>query len=232
MSVDEVRSLLHGMSEKERSAIFAILREDYKVPLHQLEVVWQIRAEAILEAIHQSPDLTQRGIRGILAEATFRSVVVPQRLGRWTSLDVVGDQSYDLLLDDGSGPIRVQVKNQRKAKGEPMLHDKVTDPDGEPVYVVETQRTRNGKKKDAEGKSKATRPYTFKEFDVLAVCLQPSCGDWEAFAYCATRHLLPRKNEPHLLEKLQPVFLNNHEHWTMDFEKAVRDSRAAMGPPT
>ncbi len=42
-----------------------------RLVLHPLESEWDINAETILSAIRRSSDLTLRGIRGIIAEATF-----------------------------------------------------------------------------------------------------------------------------------------------------------------
>jgi hypothetical protein len=90
---DVVAQLLDSLKRAtpaQREMIFRKLREEF--PLHPLEAEWNTSAEAILEAISRSPDLTQRGIRGILAEASFFTLVYPtlQRHG-WTDAgDVPG----------------------------------------------------------------------------------------------------------------------------------------------
>ena len=247
MTLADVEAFLKAASPDERKAVLQLLRQKFGLAIHPLEEKWQISAEAILEAIDQSGDLTQRGVRGVLAEAIFRTVVVPRRLRRWTDKPPIGDVAYDLCLSDGSydPPVRVQVKLQRRLKGQPMLYQGAAG-----VYVVETQRTRTGKKRgkgsggsdiiagvmEPEGKkrqeSQATRPYRIDEFDLLAVCMQPSTGDWQNFVYCATRDLLRRASDPQLLEVLQPIRIaagnaNAETPFTRDFEDAVRRVRTA-----
>jgi hypothetical protein len=67
---DEIRALIDRSTERERTLILDYLRQ--RLPLHPLEEEWGTTAEAILTAIARSSDLTQRGIRGILAEATLK----------------------------------------------------------------------------------------------------------------------------------------------------------------
>lgn len=216
MSLVELESLLAAATDDQRRAVFALLRDRYGLRIHPLEERWNTTAEAILDAIDQSADLTQRGIRGVLAEATFRTTVLPKRLTSWKPLPVVGDQPFDLMLDDGSGPVRVQVKLQRRESGVPKYHRKTTD-----HFVVETQRTRGGRRRDQE----ASRPYRVDEFDVLAVCLHPSTGSWTEFFYCATRDLLVRPTEPTLLAVMQPFPVAGSNAWSADFGNAVKRFR-------
>ena len=217
MSLIELENLLAVASDEERREIFTLLRDRYGLKIHPLETRWNTTAEAILDAIDQSADLTQRGIRGVLAEATFRTIVLPRQLARWKPLPVVGDQPYDLLLDDGSGLVRVQVKLQRRASGAPKYHRKTTD-----HFVVETQRTRGGKRRDQE----ASRPYRVDEFDVLAVCLHPSTGSWTSFLYCAAKDLLVRPADPTLLAVMQPFPIAGSDAWSADFGNAVKRFRS------
>jgi len=219
MSPVELETLLASATDQQRREIFALLRERYGLRIHPLEERWNTTAEAILDAIDQSADLTQRGIRGVLAEATFRTMVLPKQLPKWTSQPIVGDQPFDLLISDDTGPVRVQVKLQRKEKGEPKYHGTTTD-----YFVVETQRTRGGKRRDKE----SSRPYRVDEFDVLAVCLHPSTGSWTSFIYCATCDLAVRPKERHLLAVMQPFPVTGSDAWGEDFERAVRRFRASQ----
>lgn len=216
MSPEDLEKLLERMTQAERERLFRILRDRYGVKIHELELRWNTTAEAILEAINSAGDLTQRGVRGILAEATFRTVVLPGRLGRWRELPVVGEQAYDLALDDGAGVVRVQVKLQRLEKGMPKYFRGRTD-----CFVVETQRTRGGKRPDKQ----LSRPYRITEFDVLAVCLHPSSSDWTSFLFCAVADLVVRKADLTMLEVFQPVPVNGSESWSRDFEHVVRRFR-------
>lgn len=233
MSIDEVRAMLARMNDRERIEVLRVLRREYRLSIHPLETDWKTTAEAILEAIYAAPDLTQRGVRGVLAEATFRTVVVP-RLQGWTSIDLEGDLPYDLLMESAMGRVRVQVKNQRRTKGAPLLYNarKLDRSFDQPVYVVETQRTRNGRRTNAGGEASATRPYHFGEFDLLAVCLQPSSGQWEDFVYCPTQRLRPRPQAPELLDVLQPIIPVPGAGWTRDFDEAAVDALRHTAVPT
>src|ERR1017187_6657741 len=115
---DEACRLIEEASEEERRIILAYLRA--RVPLHGLETEWSTTAEEIMTAIARSSDLTLRGIRGILAEAIFEKRLLPTlaRAG-WVEVKIVGDQSYDFLVERGNANVRIQVKLQRKERGEP-----------------------------------------------------------------------------------------------------------------
>jgi hypothetical protein len=133
----------------------------------------------------------------------------------------VGNLSYDLLLTDVTGEVRVQVKLQRKEMGVPKLYRKRAD-----CFVVETQRTRGGKRADNE----ASRPYRVDEFDVLAVCLHPATNDWTKFVFCATRDLAVRASDTRLLDVMQPIQMKEPSNWTTDFDRAVARFRAVVEP--
>lgn len=229
MTLADVKDFLAQASEQERMALLTALRSDYGMVLHPLETKWGTTAEVVMEAIDQSSDLTQRGIRGILAEATFRTGVVPQWAPRWQASPVANDEAYDVLVRDGIGEVRIQCKLQRRERGVPLLHKKQQG-----VYVVETQRTRNGTRLEAtagvvaEATSTATRPYRFGEFDVLAVCLQPSTGSWHDFIFCACRDLAPRPGSPHLLAVMQPIQMQGSEKWSRDFDAVVERMRNTL----
>lgn len=213
--VDEIRALLAKCSDAQRREVLAILRET--IPIHPFEVTMNARAEVILEALARAPDLTIRGIRGIVGEATF-AVEVVSRLKGWTDVTPVGNHSYDTALADKAGTIRVQVKLQRRKNFQPLLRGG--------VGVVEVQRTRTGMKAGV-----ATRPYRFGEFDMLAVCMEPSHGRWNSFLYIPARWLLPRPEDENLVMILQPLSLQPVGVWTDDFNEAVRRLRSPSSRP-
>src|SRR5271170_5715289 len=115
---DEICELIDRSSEEERRLVLKYLRQ--RVPLHPLEREWATTAEAILTAIARSTDLTLRGIRGILAEATFGEIILPKMESHgWNVIPILGDQAFDFLLEKNAARIRIQVKLQRKEKGVP-----------------------------------------------------------------------------------------------------------------
>ena len=81
---------------------------------------------------------------------------------------------------------------------------------------MEVQKTRSGKKA-----GKATRPYHFGDFDIIAVSLHTATGDWKRFMFTVGSWLLPRKSDPELIEIFQPVSICPDEYWTDDLGKCI-----------
>ncbi|QQS48194.1 MAG: hypothetical protein IPM66_06000 [Acidobacteriota bacterium] len=115
---EEIKKLQRDCSSAERFAIFNLLRDEF--PIHPLEDEWNTKAEIILGAIKRASDLTQRGVRGIIAEASFILDLVPA-LKRWRDITPSGDFAYDCLLEDQVGEVRVQIKMQRQKAMRPMM---------------------------------------------------------------------------------------------------------------
>lgn len=221
----QIRALLDQCTAEELNVVLKYLRE--RTFLHPLEREWGTKAETILTAIARSSDLTQRGVRGILAEASFEEFVLAdlEKLGWKTSL-VIGDRSYDFVLEKGTMSARIQVKLQRKERGNPKefaqrSRAKLKCPAGT-FHVVEVQKTRSGKKGGEQ-----TRPYRFGDFDILAVSLHPSTGDWQKFMYTVGSWLLPRPTNPELIAVLQPVPTRPDFFWTNSLEEALDWFRSA-----
>jgi hypothetical protein len=215
--VAEILQKLDLCTEEERREVLAHLRKKY--PIHDLERAWNARAEIILEAIARSQDITQRGIRGVIAELCFFLYVIEDlKKSGWEDRTPSGDQPYDCLISDSLGDVKIQVKLQRQRKGIPLTARDWRRSLPESWFVVETQKTRTGK--DANGE--ATRPYRFGEFDILAVSMQPSTREWNRFMYTVATWLLPRSKEPGLINVFQPVSCEPNEDWTDDFLTAVR----------
>jgi len=216
---DEVFKLIDQASDEERRIILKYLRQ--RVPIHALEQEWATTAEAILTAIARSSDLTLRGVRGILAEATFEGTILSEMdASGWKTISIVGDQAYDFLLTKEKKQIKIQVKLQRSEKHEPKEYaarsrKSLSCPDGT-IHVVEVQKTRSGEKKGQK-----TRPYRFGDFDILAVNLHPSTGDWKRFMFTVGSWLLPRKEHPELIEIFQPVPACADEYWTDDLKTCI-----------
>ncbi len=219
-SIDQTKKTLDALSPAEQKQILAWLRSLH--PIHSLEARWGVPAEVVLEAISRASDLSQRGVLGLIAEAVFQKHIVEQLEG-WSSAKVPPDAAYDFSLrrPDGTSA-RIQVKLQRRERGVPKQWR-----GSDEYFVVETQRTRSGR--GAEGQS--TRPYRFGEFDVLAVCMQPSTDDWTCFRFIPQASLLPRKGDPSCLEVLQPVALGPNEYWFKTLEECVDRIRVGSLSP-
>lgn len=199
MTVDEIKRGLESCTREERNEVFRHLRKEFVI--HKLEDEFRAPAEVILEAIDRAPDLTRRGMRGIIAEAVFIHDVLPLAASAgWhdTTPPNTENPVYDARLSRDGLDVRIQVKTQRLLLGKAWQR---TFAGFGVSYVAETQRTRTGT--TASGTS--TRPYRADEFDILAVCMFPSTGEWREFRFALARDLVHRPREPHLLAVLQPV---------------------------
>jgi hypothetical protein len=220
--IEEIKHLLDLCSKEERHEIFRFLRKEFTI--HPIEAEYHAEAEVILEAIHRASDLTQRGVKGIIAEAIFSTDVV-QKLPNWKDVTPPNDLPYDFLLEDAVGQVSIQIKMQRKKMGRPMTANEAPGLVSSNKYVVETQRTRGGTDPTT---GQSTRPYRFGEFDILAVCLQPSTGNWKSFMYTAANWLLSRPEDAKLLRVYQPVAMIPNSDWTDDFATAVQWLRSGQ----
>jgi hypothetical protein len=210
--------MLSRCSFEEQAVLFREMRERHLI--HQFEQVIGAPAEMILEAVHRAPELTRRMLRGVIADAAFRTFAVPcfEPLG-WRDITPEGNFAYDYLMEDRHGPVSIQVKLQRSEKGVPVIKAGGRFGFNEHVFIAETQKTRTGSKGLA-----LTRPYRYGEFDILAVSMQPSTTKWDSYMYIPSRWLLPGKgvNE---IATLQPVSMGPSEFWTDNFHIAVERFR-------
>lgn len=213
--VEQVLGILKRCSSEQRQQVFDELRKE--MPLHRYEEQMNAKAEVILEALARAPELTSRGVRGIIGEATF-AVEVAANLSGWQDVTPPGNHAYDTALEDAKSVVRVQVKMQRRKGGIPWIKDG--------KGIVEVQRTRSGLRKGEK-----TRPYRFGEFDVLAVCMEPSHRHWNSFLYVPERWLLPRLDNSALVMIHQPVSLRPDAVWTDAFDEVVTRLRSRKGRP-
>jgi hypothetical protein len=218
-----IRELLTQCSPDEQQTLFRELRQRHII--HEFEQIIGAPAEMILEAVHRAPELTRRMLRGVIADAAFRTFVVPavEPLG-WRDVTPEGNFAYDYRLDDGRGPITVQVKLQRSERQQPVVRVGTKYSFAGDVYIVETQKTRTG----TDGDDNQTRPYRYGEFDVLAVSMQPSTGKWDRYMYTLGRWLLPGK-KPGEIATLQPVSQQSGDFWTDSYTTAAEWFRTDDG---
>lgn len=220
LEFEKINELLKQCSVEERREIYQVLRKEF--PIHSLEGKLNTSAEVILEAIDRSSDLTLRGVRGVVAEAAFKEYVMTPKIKEgWQDILIVGNPSYDFIVEAPSKPkVRIQVKMQRMKDKRPMraieaskkLFSRSTD-----MWVVETQKTRGGK----DGDGNDTRPYRFGEFDILAVSLHPCTNDWAKFFYTVADWLIPDPRNSEMIFKYQPVAMNINEDWTDKLEVCI-----------
>lgn len=220
--LERIRTLLAQCTPEQRKQLMLFLRHEF--PVHALEQRWNIPAEVILEAIDRSSDLTQRGVRGVIAEAVFKQDIVNPllRIG-WADIPPTEtDPSYDFVLRSPAGAqARIQVKMQRMREHAPLEANRAHRGMfrySTGMWAVETQRTRGGT--DSQGNS--TRPYRFNEFDILAVCLHGSTNDWARFHYTVARWLIPDPKNAGNIFKYQPVAMTPNDDWTDCLESSVQ----------
>lgn len=102
------------------------------------------------------------------------------------------------------------------------------------LFVVEVQKTRTGEKTAkrtlpgtgtsitaTESVTVSTRPYSFGDFDILAVNMHPSSGSWRNFRYTVASWLLPRPANAGLIEIFQPVAAIANDVWTDDLDTCL-----------
>lgn len=230
-SIEAVKRLIDACTAEDRKRL-AVHLKPY-LPHHPLEDEWGIDAQTILSAIRRSSDLTKRGVRGIIAEAIFETDALPiVAASGWQPREIPpGDWPFDALLEKNGVQARIQIKLQRLEAGVPKrFHPKYYD---EELYVVEVQKTRTGKKlrkkiasgdviEVADAEPEDTRPYRFGDFDILAVNMHPATHLWTNFRYTVANWLLPRLEQPSLIEIFQPVPLSINDVWTDKLETCLQ----------
>lgn len=215
---DDLEALIARVGQMDRASkqqIFEAIKDD--IAVHRLEEHFGISAQIICETIYRAGDLTQRGIRGMIAETVFCTDIAPHISG-WGYEEAGPELPYDAVLFNGNRRVRIQVKLQRKELGVPLMRSKVRRGPKD-FYIVEVQRTRTG-----ERKGEKTRPYRFGQFDLLAVCMQPSTTDWRKFLYIPMSCLLPKKGLPDEVATYQfvpPYPAAGDPEWTNDIEEAL-----------
>jgi hypothetical protein len=205
MNLQEIKRLIDECSEEQCRDVLQYIRQ--RLDIHPLERQLNCSAEIILESIARAADITIRGIRGIITEVAFKHEIVDQ-LGGWRDITPIGELPYDFLLTDGTRQVNIQVKMQRKQKQVPLVR--------RGQWRVETQRTRSGTKGGEQ-----TRPYRFGKFDILAVSLQPSTGNWNRFMYTVGTWLIPRTTDAGLIRVMQPVSMTPDDDWTDNLEACI-----------
>lgn len=217
----KIKRLIDDCTNEECGELLQYIRT--RVNIHPLEKKLGCKAEIILEAIARASDLTLRGIRGIIAEAAFKTEVL-KNLADWEDITPDGDYPFDFKIKDVTGvEISIQVKMQRQKDYRPMTANEGYKIYPNSMHVVETQRTRGGKKN-----GKDTRPYKFGEFDILAVSMHPSTGNWKDFRYTPSKWLVPRPEDNKMLMKFQPIAMKTNDDWTDDLFTCIKWHRSSI----
>ena len=78
-SIKPILDSLDRCTPDEQLRVLAWLRARH--PIHTLEATFGTTAEVILEAIARASDLSQRGVLGLIAEASFKVNVIDRLVG-------------------------------------------------------------------------------------------------------------------------------------------------------
>ena len=152
---------------------------------HALELKYGLTAQELLDAIDKRFRL-KVALEGAVAEVHFeRKLRIASREGWLTSYESHDvDGMYDFTVVTRSGvAIRVEVKTIRNG-AKPQ---------------VELQKTRAAKG------DPSSRYYDRGHFDVVAVCVGRSTGDWSQFRYAFVRDLPNHRNYPAKLQVMHPI---------------------------
>lgn len=152
---------------------------------HALELKYGLTAQELLNAIDKRFRL-KVALEGAVAEVHFeRKLRIASREGWLTSYkshDVDGMHDFTVVTLSGV-VIRVEVKTIRNGT----------------KLRVELQKTRA-----AKGDPRS-RYYDRGHFDVVAVCVGRSTGDWSQFRYALVRDLPSHRNYPGKLQVMHPI---------------------------
>lgn len=150
----------------------------------------------LIKALSFANPFAIRTIRSVISEYYLYEYLLQQK---YNFLPVHQNDPFDFAVQKNNNQIiKIQLKLQRQQRGTPI--DK-----------VEVQRARNGFDKNGN----KTRPYQFCDFDVLAVCLEPSTKNWTDFVFIKSENLKADKNNPNNINKMQKIDLNN-KNWFFD----------------
>jgi hypothetical protein len=234
--LEELLQRVPTWPEVQRRQLFDVLRKSLLIHPYEHEI--NAKAEVILEAVSRSSDLTKRGIRGIVAEASFVIEVLP-KIVTWdnrTAMIPVGNYSFDALVERPGVQVRIQVKMQRQKNHRPMTANEGYRDLPSDCWVVEVQRTRGGE--DPTGEN--TRPYRFGEFDLLAVSMECSSRDWKSFMYAPANRLQADPKDSRCIRKFQAVPKAPIGFWTDNLQHCLDthfpatdgSTRSETSPPT
>lgn len=170
---------------------------------HALESKYGLTAQELLDAIDKRFRL-KVALEGAVAEVHFeRKLRIASREGWLTSYeshDVDGMHDFTVVTLSGMA-IRVEVKTIRN-NAKPQ---------------VELQKTRAAKG------DPSSRYYDRDHFDIVAVCVGRSTGDWSQFRYALVRELPSHRNHPNKLQIMHsiPEGEETQPRWFSRFQDSI-----------
>lgn len=150
---------------------------------HPLEQEYGLTKEELLDAISRR-FRAKVTLEGAVAEVHLgKHIKLLQRKGfiaKYEEHDLDAYPDYSIWLpSDTTTKYLIECKNVRDA-------DEAYRKDGQIIaYKVETQKTRSSKG------DRSSRYYSYKQFDILAVCLGKKTHDWKQFMFIQSKYLAP-----------------------------------------
>lgn len=206
-SVNVIKQLLDDCSEEDRDA-------------------WRGDAQTVLRAVRASHP-SRRGVNGAIAAAFLESHALPAIAQHgWKRMpNSPSGISFSFALAKDDQTARVLIAMVQLEAGKPKR--KYVPGRQEDLYVALLQKKSSRAvlvkpvpereaRETGMQLAENTRAYTFGDFDILTVSMQPVTRNWADFRYTLSAALVPRENHPSLIAQEQVVPLKPCGLWTHD----------------
>lgn len=190
---------------------------------------WNSHAQTILGAIHTSHP-TRRGIQNAIA-AAFLDTTAMEEIDRagWTRKPDARHDRFTLVIEKAGRTARILIATLQLDAGKPVK--KSSQAAGDSWYIAHMPRKSSKAAPGGKGTSSrtraaaeppATRAYSTREFDVLAVNMHPVTRTWADFRYALSRSLVLRGDSSQLIAHLQPVPVGRSDLWTSELVTCLK----------
>ena len=200
-----------------------LIRQLLEESTDQDRAQWEGQAQTILRAISTSHP-TRRGVQTAIAAALFEKIIL-EEVGenRWTLVPSPSRRNSCIFTVANNGnTARILIATLQLESGKPRREQPAT----EQLYVARLPE-KPGRRRSANNESRtpanspqqesaARRSYSFDDFDLLAVSMQPVTHAWVDFRYALSRTLAPRRDQPVSIARTQTVPATQSHLWTTD----------------
>lgn len=184
---------------------------------------WKGHAETILAAISNSHP-TRRGVQAGIAAAFFENIVLNDvvRDGWICQTAPARKTALSFIVGNNGRTARILIATLQLEGGRP----KRAQSHGEqgPVYLARLPEKTARRRENHRGsrielgspqrEGVSTRTYSFGDFDVLAVSIQPLTRGWSDFRYSLARTLTASREHATLIARTQEVPTTRSRFWT------------------
>jgi hypothetical protein len=176
---------------------------------HDLEIKYGLTAQELLDAIDRRFRL-KVALEGAVAEVHFERKLKVAAMEGWLSSyeghDVDGMHDFTFTSLKGT-VVRVEVKTIRNGTR----------------LQVELQKTRAAKG------DPTSRYYTPDHFDMVAVCMGRSTGDWSQFSYAIVSSLPRHRQHPEKLQVMHPIGDSLPVRWYSRLQDVLDEYERILG---